>query len=137
MTKLCLPNKISRIRPAEPTLMNSSIKQLIRKRKRAFRKAKHSQLPELRANFKQKRNKVVIAIQNSKKTLVDNLANRLKNNALTSRDRLSTLKSFISHEYKSSIPPLDQDGTIHSEDFDKANVLNDFFCKQTMLSISS
>ena len=32
-----------------------------------------------------------------------------------------------------SIPPLDQDGAIHSEDFDKANVLNDFFCKKTML----
>ena len=29
---------------------------------------------------------------------------------------------------------MDQDGTIHSEDFDKANVLNDFFCKQTMLN---
>ena len=29
---------------------------------------------------------------------------------------------------------MDQDGTIYSEDFDKANVLNDFFCKQTMLN---
>ena len=28
---------------------------------------------------------------------------------------------------------MDQDGTIYLEDFDKANVLNDFFCKQTML----
>ena len=33
------------------------------------------------------------------------------------------------------IPPLDQDGNIHSEDFDKVSVLiNDFFCKQTMLN---
>ena len=29
---------------------------------------------------------------------------------------------------------MDQDGTIYPEDFDKANVLNDFFCKQTMLN---
>ena len=29
---------------------------------------------------------------------------------------------------------MDQDGTIYSEDFDKANVLTDFFCKQTMLN---
>ena len=28
---------------------------------------------------------------------------------------------------------MDHDGTIYSEDFDKANVLNQFFCKQTML----
>ena len=29
---------------------------------------------------------------------------------------------------------MDQDDTIYSEDFDKSNVLNDFFCKQTMLN---
>ena len=29
---------------------------------------------------------------------------------------------------------MDQDGTTYSEDFDKANVLIDFFCKQTMLN---
>ena len=29
---------------------------------------------------------------------------------------------------------MNQDDTIHSEDVDKANVLNDFFCKQTMLN---
>ena len=29
---------------------------------------------------------------------------------------------------------MDHDGTIYSEDFDKANVLNDYFCKQTMLN---
>ena len=29
---------------------------------------------------------------------------------------------------------MDQDGTIHSEDFDKANVVNDFFCKHSMLN---
>ena len=43
-------------------------------------------------------------------------------------------KSFISPAYKSSIPFLDPDGAVQSEDFDKANVLNDFFCKQIMLN---
>ena len=45
ISKFCIPNKIIRIRPSEPTWMNSSIKKLIRKRKRAFRKAKRSQSP--------------------------------------------------------------------------------------------
>ena len=62
------------------------------------------------------------------------MANKLKNHTLTSRDWWTTFKSFISPDNKSSIPPLDQDGTIYSEDFDKTNVLNDFFCKQTMLN---
>ena len=134
ISKLCIPNKIIRIRPSEPTWMNSSIKKLIRKRKRAFRKAKRSQSPAHWAKFKQIRNDVVTAIRQSKKSLLDNLANKLKNNTLTSRDWWTTLKSFISPDNKSSIPPLDQDGTIYSEDFDKANVLNDFFCEQTMLN---
>ena len=134
ISKLCIPNKIIRIRPSEPTWMNSSIKKLIRKRKRAFRKAKRSQSPAHWAKFKQIRNDVVTAIRQSKKSLIDNLANKLKNNTLTSRDWWTTLKSFISPDNKSSIPHFDQDGTIYSEDFDKANVLNDFFCKQTMLN---
>ena len=29
---------------------------------------------------------------------------------------------------------MDKDGTIHSEDYEKVIVLNDFFCKQTMLN---
>ena len=134
ISKLCIPNKIIRIRPSEPTWMNSSIKKLIRKRKRTFRKAKRSQSPAHWAKFKQIRNDVVTAIRQSKKSLLDNLANKLKYNTLTSRDWWTSLKSFISPDNKSSIPPLDQDGTIYSEDFDKANILNDFFCKQTMLN---
>ena len=86
ISKLCIPNKIIRIRPSEPTWMNSSIKKLIRKRKRAFRKAKRSQSPAHWAKFKQIRNDVVTAIRQSEKSLLDNLANKLKNNTLTSRD---------------------------------------------------
>ena len=99
-----------------------------------MQKAKRSQLPTHWAKFKQMRNEVVTAIGNSKKSLLDHLAKRLKNIALTSKDWWTILKVFISPEYKSSIPPFDQDGTIHSEDFDKANVSNDFFCKHSMLN---
>ena len=45
ISKLGIPNKIIRVRTSEPTWMISSIKKLIRKRKRAFRKAKRSQSP--------------------------------------------------------------------------------------------
>ena len=78
ISKLCIPNKIIRIRPSEPTWMNSSIKKFIRKRKRAFRKAKRSQSPAHWAKFKQIKNDVVTEIRLSKKSLLDNLANKLK-----------------------------------------------------------
>ena len=38
----CIPNRLTRIRPGEPYWINSGIKRLIRKRKRAYRKAKRS-----------------------------------------------------------------------------------------------
>ena len=58
--------------------MNSSVKKLIRKRKHAFWKAKRSQSPAHWAKFKQIRIDAVTAIRQSKKSLSDNLANKLK-----------------------------------------------------------
>ena len=69
ISKMCIPNIMSRIRPSEPIWMNSSIKKLIRTRRRAFRKVKCSQLPAHLAKFKQIRNNVVTAIRHSKKVL--------------------------------------------------------------------
>ena len=134
MSKLCIPNKIVIIRPAEPTWMTASIKQLIRKKKCAFWKAKRSQLPAHWAKFKQIRNEVVTVIRNSKKSLLDNLANRLKKQCTYFKRQVDNPLIHFFPWYKSSIPPMNQDGTIHSEDVDKANVLNGFFCKQTMLN---
>ena len=89
----------------------------------AFRKAKRSQSPAHWTKFKQIGNDVVTAIRQSQKSVLDNLANKLKKkHTLTSGEWWTTLKLFISPDYKLSIPTLDQDGTIYSEDFDKANV---------------
>ena len=48
-----------------------------------------------------------------------------------------TLKHFIKPEQTNAIPPLSKDGTIYSDDIDKANVLNDFFVDQTFLDDST
>ena len=84
------------------------------------------------SKFKQIRNKVVTAIRNSKKSLLDNLANRLKTMHLLQETGGQPLNPLFLLSINRQF--LDQYGTIQSEDFDKANVLNDFFCKQTMLN---
>ena len=84
------------------------------------------------SKFKQIRNKVVTAIRNTKKSLLDNLANRLKTMHLLQETGGQPLNPLFLLSINRQF--LDQDGTIQSEDFDKANVLNDFFCKQTMLN---
>ena len=69
ITEMCIPNKTVTICPSDPPWITSTIKRYIRKRKRAYRKAKRTKLPSHWNKFKQLRNKVVSLIRESKKSL--------------------------------------------------------------------
>ena len=59
---------------------------------------------------------------------------KLKSNTLSTKDWWSTLKSFIIPCTKSSIPPLEVNNDIYTDESDKANLLNNFFQSQTVLN---
>ena len=63
MAKECIPNRKTRIKPDEPAWINSEIRRLTRKRKRAFRKAKRTNLSGHWVKFKQLRNRVINLIR--------------------------------------------------------------------------
>ena len=130
LSKECIPNKQVRIRPSEPVWMTSIIRNLIRKRKQAFRKAKLTDTPANWEKFRKLRNKVISLIRESKKNRNEQLTNTLRNQRLTSKDWWTTLKTFISPLYRNSNAPLEKDGIIYSESIDKANLLNDYFRDQ-------
>lgn len=65
-------------------------------------------------------------IRESKKAFNDNIANNLKSDSLSSKQWWTILKSFISPNSKSSMPPLEVDGVVYSDELEKANVLNNF-----------
>ena len=73
-------------------------------------------------------------IRQSKQELTDKIANKLYSNTLSSRSWWSILKSFISPNSKTSIPPLDHNGKLYTEEQEKANFLNEFLCEQTVLN---
>ena len=129
----CIPNRNVRIRPADPPWITTAIKRHIRIRKRAYRKAKHTNIPANWERFRHLRNKVIKMIRKSKKLYTDNLSNKLKTCTLTSKDWWSTLKYFISPLSNSHIPALEHEGFTYTEDQDKANIFNDFFRDQTLL----
>ena len=106
LSKSCIPNKFVRIRPSEPPWMTTRIKQQIRKRKRAFRRAKQTKTVVQWAKFKRIRNNVVSLIRESKRNIKEKLSTKLKSQPLSSRDWWRTLKTFISSDSKSKIPPL-------------------------------
>ena len=71
-------------------------------------------------------------IRNSKSAHTEKIAEKLR--SLSSKHWWSVLKSFISPASKSSLPPIEQNGTIYTDDQDKAHLLNNFFCDQTVLN---
>ena len=43
------------------------------------------------------------------------------------------MKKFISLQSKSSVPPLELNNSIYTDDYDKANIINNYFQSQTLL----
>ena len=83
--------------------------------------------------FLKLRNKVTNLIRESKSSFHYSISDKLKSGSLSSRDWWNTLKYFISPKSASSIPPLVNNGTIHSKDYEKTQLLNTFFTNQTYL----
>ena len=134
IAKDCIPNKIVRIKPSDAPWLTTQIKRFIRKRKRAYKKAKHTNSPAHWIKFKRIRNKVISMRRESKEGQTNKIVNKLKSDSLSSRSWWTILKSFIAPTSKSALPPLDHNGRIFTEEQEKANLLNDFFCKQTILN---
>ena len=67
LSRECIPNMNIKVRPYEPPWLTSYIKHKKRKRKRAFKKAKRTDIESQWSKFKSHRNEVVDLIRNSKK----------------------------------------------------------------------
>ena len=130
----CIPNKHVRVRPVEPAWINSKIKRYIRKRKRAYKRAKRTNVANDWIKFKTLRNKTISEIRSSKKSFYDTIAAKLSSSTLSPKDWWTTLKSFIRPNSTTSVPPLSLSGIIYTDETDKANILNDFFQSQTILN---
>ena len=79
-------------------------------------------------------NNVVKLIHKAKQTFSAKLAEKLFSRTLLSKDWWSTLRSFILKETMSSIqPPLEVNNMINTDEYDKANILNNHFQSLTIL----
>ena len=134
LAKECIPNKIIRIKPQEPPWITSLIKQFIRKRKRSYKKAKRTNNCTDWAKFKTLRNKTTQMIRDSKEALYEKITAKLTSKTLSTKDWWSTLKSFITPNCKSSLPPMEHNNKLYSDEHDKANILNNYFQSQSFLN---
>ena len=127
-----IPNRSITINHSDPPWITSCIKRHIRKRKRAYRKVKTTGYDSDWIKVKKLRNNVVSLIQNSKRSFYDKIAEKPRSENLSNKSWWSTLKTFISPNFKSSVPSLPFE-VIYSDDQDKANILNSYFQSQTIL----
>ena len=137
LTKECIPNRSIKVRTSDPPWITTLLKKQIRKRKRLYRKAKRTDLERHWIKFRQLRNETNTMIRNSKQQFYDIIAEKLKSKSLSSKDWWSTLKTFISPNLNSAIPSIESEGIIYTDDFEKANLFNNYFQGQTILDDSN
>ena len=120
-----IPNKSIKIRQSDPPWLTNTIRKHMRKRKRYFDKYKRTNNSADFERYKQIRNLVTSEVRKSRQLQTDKLANDLK-----------TTSTGQKNSQNSSIPPLQLNDQVFSDDQDKADILNTFFTAQTILDDS-
>ena len=132
-----IPNKIVTVRQSDPPWFHNDLRKKVRQRKRAYDKAKKTNLASHWDMYRKIRNETISLLRQSKRTFTETLAQKLRTNELTGSDWWKTLKSFIKPSSSISMPPLKHDNIYCYDDDEKANLLNSFFTSQTKLNDSN
>ena len=133
ISKQCIPNRMVKVKPAEPPWITSNVKRQIRKRKRLYKKARITNDPVIWRKFRKYRNETTALIRTSKQAHIDKLADKLKSEQNSPKNWWATLKSFITPENSRTIPPLQSENTILTDEMEKADLLNNYFRDQTVV----
>ena len=131
-----IPNKLITVRKSDPPWLTTNIKKLLRKKKRLYDKYKKSNNINHFEVYKHFRNEVTREIRKSKQIVMNKLTEQLTLSSTGPKDWWKTLKHFIKPDQQRTIPPLNKDGEIYSDDTDKANLLNEYFTSQAFLDES-
>ena len=124
-------NKIISIRPAEHPWIKCHIKNLIRKRKRIFRKFKRTSKILFWERYKVIRNKVASEIRKCEKEYYDNLDQLLSSNTTNSKLFWKPTRQILKlGKSSTNIPTLVINSELAEDNLQKANMLNSYFSSQ-------
>ena len=136
----CIPNKIVTIRPTDPPWMHNTIRNHIRRRRRAYIKARKTNNPNHWHTYNTIRNKTNSLVRKAKHThnikMSEILKNHLSQHKIT--DYWKLLKNFINpNSTTTSIPTLHHNNNTYESNKEKADILNLFFQAQPLLNDSN
>lgn len=130
-----IPNKIVIIRPNDHPWITCTIRKLIRKRKRYYRKYKQTSNNHYWEKFKAIRNACIREIRVSKANYFDKLESQLTTVNSNSQLFWKTSKQLLNIDKRSNnIPTLCLNGEDAEDNEQKANMLNRYFSSQTHIN---
>ncbi|XP_060571562.1 uncharacterized protein LOC132729753 [Ruditapes philippinarum] len=135
LSKQYIPTRTIIVKPTDAVWITTQIKQLIRKRKKLYHRAKQTQNPLHWHSFKKLRNKVISLIHTAKRNHIQKLADSLTSDNTSQRDWWRLIKSFISPTEKQTIPALSHPvtQTLSYDNKSKSDLLNNYFSNQSSL----
>lgn len=130
----CIPNRIITVRKDNPPWLTSRIKICIRRKNRLHRKAKRTNTPTDWGKFRAARNKCNKVVVSAKMVYYADISEKIKSETVGARNWWSLVKSLVGDKNNRSIPPIDSNGELISDDSVKSELFNNFFSEQSRLN---
>lgn len=129
-----IPNKIVTIRSNDHPWITCQIKNLMRKRRRSYRKFKRTANPIHWSKFKTIRNIVVKEIRKSKQAYFDKLESVISSENSNTKLFWKTSKQLLNLNKTYVIPTLSFNNEYAETEIQKANMLNAYFASQSTVN---
>ena len=134
--EITIPSKFVTIRTVDPPWFHNDLRKEIRRRRRAYKKAKSSNIDRHWTHYRQQRNYVNSLVKSAKESYFNTLAKTICEGKHSSSDYWKLLKRFTTQNTPvNELPPLIYNDTIYETTQDKANILNTFFQSQSTLTV--
>ena len=128
-----IQNKVATIRPAKHPWITCHIRNLIRKRKRTYRKFKRTSIANLWEKYKIICNKIVSLMRKSRNDYFEKLDSLLSTETTDMKLFWKTAKQLLNLGKSSIIPTLNSNDERVENVIEKATLLNTYFASQSTL----
>ena len=130
-----IPNKKVVIRPKDKPWMTGYIRQLLRKRDRAFNKFKKYSSDHYRSKWHAERRKLNAAIRAAKVDYNQKLSSSLSSVNTSTKDFWHFTKCVMGIKSETNIPTIIDEGTFYSTSSTKAELFASYFASQSTIQI--
>ena len=128
-----IPFRKVKIRPRDKPWMTSEIRRLLRIRDRQFKRFKRTRRPEHEEVFKRARSDARKAMDQAKVAYREKLVEKLTDPTCSVKTFWKVSKELYGVKVKSGIPPILENGNVYSNTFEKAELFNEYFTRQSSL----